>query len=118
MIASLPVQSVRDRGARFVDLLAARVDEGDEVIAVVSHCAFLKELTGVSLRNGGYCEFSLFTSPSLAACPPAGYFGRFIHTAWSSYGGKPGSVYDSACVHAFQPPAEEEAANCVMVRPV
>lgn len=100
------LQSVCQRGLAFLDWLtdATAADSADsETLVIVTHGTFLKELTGVSLRNAGCCEFMLFMQPELCNSPPPGYFGRFIHMAWASYGGKPGSVYDTASLLAFQP---------------
>ena len=66
---------------------------------VVTHCAFVKEITGVLLRNSGFTTFWVFDDATRGQCPSPGHFGRFIHFAWASYGGKAGSLYDVCSAH-------------------
>jgi hypothetical protein len=108
-------QSVRERGERFIDALLQR-PEHETVFVVVTHCAFLKELTGVSLRNAGFTDFTLFCVDEAAANPLPGYFGRFIHTAWASYGGKPASIYENAVLYCCRDVTL--SSECVVVRDV
>ena len=84
-------QHVRKRGALFRKLICERKEKR---VLVVTHCAFVKEITGVLLKNSGFTTFWVFADGAKAQCPSPGHFGRFIHFAWASYGGKAGSLYD------------------------
>lgn len=85
------LQSVRSRGAQFRKMICERKERN---VLVITHCAFVKEITGVLLKNSGFTTFWVFGDVARAQCPVPGHFGRFIHFAWASYGGKAGSLYD------------------------
>lgn len=48
-------------------------------------------------------EFDLFPDMAKVSDPDPGYFGRFIHMAWATYGGKAASVYDTVAMYCLQP---------------